>query len=182
MRTITRFGGSVPPDNVFDAWTSHDTERMRAALNAPTNAVDRHHLLLSMVEALYKQRADPSARQELFSIGARHIEELPALVAAQLEHRVLERERLERHHAERAARRGETPTSLPPFDDRLWYYDVPTFLLLVRAHCEIDQYDAAKGIWHQAHRMGYLNDEGLARELEGVEKRRRKNERARQRR
>lgn len=179
IRRITRFGRSVEPDAVFDAWKGRDLMQMRAALALPTNAVDRHYLLASLIGELYKLRADPAIRQELFSIGRTHLDELPSLGAAQLEDRRLQRAQNERVHAERAARRGKTPAPLPPFDDRLWHYGVGTFLLLVRAYCEIEQYDAARQTWHEAHRIGYLDAEGLAIELEGVEKRRRKNERTR---
>lgn len=181
LRRITRFGRAVEPDAVFDAWTGQDLDQMRAVLDDPTNAIDRGALLGTLVNELYRRRADPAMREELFAIGRKHLEELPALAAAQLEDRRVQRQLHERRRAERAAGTGETPSPLPDFDDRLWHYHVSTFLLLVRAYCEIEKYEAAKAIWHDAHRVGYLNADGLEQELEGVEKRRRKNDRARQR-
>ncbi|MGK2899977.1 MAG: hypothetical protein ACSLE9_15055 [Burkholderiaceae bacterium] len=173
-RRITRFGKHVAPDEAFDAWTSNDLPRMLAAVSRPTNQVDRHHLLSNIVRALYLRRAETTRRAELFRFAQLHIAELPSLLEGMREH---ERSRRAKRAADlrlsgklEAARETESCECGDPF--------VETFLLACRAYCEVEQYEEADDVWRAAHAMGYAGDEGLAIELEGVQKRRRKNERA----
>ena len=48
--TVTRKGKTVPADAVFQAWTSGDLDKMLAVVGVPTNEIDRHFLLMSIVD------------------------------------------------------------------------------------------------------------------------------------
>lgn len=175
---VTRFGSNVPADAVFDAWTSHDLDAMRAVIGLRTNAVDRHHLLGVLVGELYKRREDVASREELFEVGHLHLRELPLLAQGLYQDRHQAYLKAKQRLSECAQLSGQPPKEVEPFDDRLWYYSVPTFWMLARAYCEVEQYDAARAVWNEAHRIGYLADASLARELDGIERNRRKKERA----
>lgn len=47
----TRQGQLIRTDAAFDAWTSANMPAMLRALQTPTNPVDRHFLLLTIVQA-----------------------------------------------------------------------------------------------------------------------------------
>jgi hypothetical protein len=68
-------GRLVPADAVFEAWTSGDLGRMLAALQAPTNLIDRHFLLQGIVQAAYKRRSEAAMRQLCRKIGFQHLDE-----------------------------------------------------------------------------------------------------------
>ena len=51
---ITRCGRQLAADEVFEAWTSGELDRMVQALLLPTHPVDRHFLLMGIVEQSYK--------------------------------------------------------------------------------------------------------------------------------
>jgi hypothetical protein len=76
---VHRQGRLVPADEAFLAWTSGDLPRMLAALEVPTNPIDRHHLLQSIVALTYRSRKDSSSRRLCKDIGRRHIREFPSL-------------------------------------------------------------------------------------------------------
>lgn len=76
---VTRNGKSMPADEAFLAWTSGNLPRMLAATACQTNPVDRHYLLLGIVQAAYKQRWNPSMRDLCVKWGRQHLEELPQL-------------------------------------------------------------------------------------------------------
>ncbi|MCA9040705.1 MAG: hypothetical protein KDA65_10190 [Planctomycetaceae bacterium] len=46
-------------DEVFQAWTSGDLEKMLQATENKTNLIDRHYLLLGIVTQTYKKRKEP---------------------------------------------------------------------------------------------------------------------------
>lgn len=171
-RLISRFGQQVEPDAVFDATASGSLDAMRSALQVRTNAVDRHHLLHSMVRALYPLRTVQGGYDELVRIGDLHLREMPVLFAGLLENERKEQAALRAPMASRSS-----PVALPPLSEPELPV-VETFLLLVRAMCEAGDYDGARDVWRAARALDYLTDEGLVAELEGVERRRRKNDRA----
>lgn len=55
---ILRDGKSIPSDEVFNAWTSNDLNKMLSVLDKNTHPVDRHFLLQSIISETYKQRRD----------------------------------------------------------------------------------------------------------------------------
>lgn len=79
---ISRLGKNVPADEVFFAWSSGDLQRMLDAVNLETNPVDRHFLLLHIVEATYKQRHDPKMALTCEEIAEKHVTEFEALAPA----------------------------------------------------------------------------------------------------
>lgn len=151
MATVQRFGKAVEVDEVFKAYTSGSIPKMLAALDMPTNDVDRHHLLQSLVRALYARRAGPKSRGAVLRVGAIHLDEMPSLIRS-----------LRRHAQARSSTRRN--------DDALPH--VETFLLMVRVLCEEGRYDEAAVVWQRAHAVGYLEDDGLANALAAIEKRR----------
>lgn len=167
---ISRFGQQVEPDAVFDATASGSLDAMRSALPVRTNAVDRHYLLHSLVRALYLLRTESGGYDELVRIGLLHLQEMPVLFEG-----LLENERREQAVLRASISRRSSPVALPPVPEPELPV-VETFLLLVRAMCEVGDYDGARDVWRAARTLDYLTDEGLAAELEGVERRRRKNE------
>jgi hypothetical protein len=173
-KTVTRFGKAVPADVVFDAWTSNDLAQMVAAASLQSNAVDRHHLLGSLVAALYQRREADGVRDTLFHYCALHIDELPVLLQSLREHEQLTRAARAEFFRKRgkliAAEETEAVEPMAPVVD--------TFMLACRAHCEIGHYEQADAVWAAAHSMGYIGDDGLEHELAGVQKRKRKTERA----
>jgi hypothetical protein len=67
---------------VFDAWTSGDLNRQLAALDKPSHPVDRHFLLLNIVQTTCKARKDPAMRDLCERIAWVHINEFPQLSEA----------------------------------------------------------------------------------------------------
>jgi hypothetical protein len=77
-----RFGVRVETDAVFEAWAGVDLGAKRAALRVPTNPVDRHHLLQSLVDQLARQAIkQPDLTEELLVVAELHLHELPRLLA-----------------------------------------------------------------------------------------------------
>lgn len=78
-----RGGQLTPMDQVFDAWTSRDLTKMRAALNTRTNLVDRHFLLMTLVDESYKLRKEDMEANELCEkVAEQHLEEFPNIKLA----------------------------------------------------------------------------------------------------
>jgi hypothetical protein len=75
-----REGKMVPTDDAFDAWTSRDLEKMLSAFRNKTNPVDRHFLLMGIVDETYKRRNDPEMRKKCKDIAEIHIKEFPTIV------------------------------------------------------------------------------------------------------
>lgn len=78
----TRFGKSVPVDDAFRAWTSGDLDEMLKALNIKTNLIDRHFLLMGIVDATYKNRSDPRMAQICTEIAETHLSEFTNIAPA----------------------------------------------------------------------------------------------------
>lgn len=74
---VTRGGRSVPADEVFEAWTSGNINRMLDAAQLFTNVVDRHHLLNTLVSEAYKARFDPSMARIVDEYSQVYLAELP---------------------------------------------------------------------------------------------------------
>jgi len=69
-------------DEARKAWTSGDLPRMRKALSLRTSQIARHFLLMSIVDATYKTRANRSARRECERVARMHLEEFEAIAPA----------------------------------------------------------------------------------------------------
>lgn len=83
VRYTMRNGEPVETDAVFDAWTSGDLAQMRAALSEKTNLVDRHFLLMSLVDQSYRHRKDDPELEKLCAeISEQHIQEFPEIKPA----------------------------------------------------------------------------------------------------
>lgn len=83
VRYTMRDGELVETDAVFDAWTSGDIGQMRAALAEKTNLVDRHFLLMSLVDQSYKHRKnDPELEKLCAETSEQHIQEFPEIKPA----------------------------------------------------------------------------------------------------
>lgn len=81
-----RGGQLTPTDQAFDAWTSRDLTKMRAALNTKTNLVDRHFLLMTLVDETYKRRKEDMEAKELCEkVAEQHLEEFPNIKLALVE-------------------------------------------------------------------------------------------------
>jgi hypothetical protein len=63
-----------------------DIERMERAVLLPTNAVDRHYLLATLVSHFYMRRDIKARRASLHHYGALHLAELPTLWPQLLAH------------------------------------------------------------------------------------------------
>src|SRR5690606_4144773 len=82
-RFTIRDGQLTATDEAFDAWTSRDLEKMRAALKTKTNLIDRHFLLMTFVDETYKRRKDdPEAKLVCAKVAEQHINEFPAIKPA----------------------------------------------------------------------------------------------------
>ncbi len=79
---VARLGKLVPADKAFEAWTSGDVTQMLAALDAPTNPIDRHFLLQQLVRKTYQRRSDPTMRRLCVQIGKQHLAVFPSLCPA----------------------------------------------------------------------------------------------------
>jgi hypothetical protein len=83
-RFVLRLGKSIPADAVFDAWTSGDLNRMLSVLNHKTSPIERHFLLLNIVELTYKLRKDSAKRTLCRKVAETHLAEFPSLAPALL--------------------------------------------------------------------------------------------------
>ena len=80
--SVIRMGRPVPADEVFEAWTSGDLNKMLAALPKRTNPIDRHFLLQGIVQATYRRRSDQRMRQICKDVGRQHIAEFKDIAPA----------------------------------------------------------------------------------------------------
>ena len=78
----TRGGKSVPADAVFDAWTSGNLKAMLRALKLRTNLIDRHFLLLGIVEQTYRRRSAPKMAAECARVSEMHLTEFQQIAPA----------------------------------------------------------------------------------------------------
>jgi len=77
-----REGKAVPVDQAFEAWTSGSLPQMLNALGTKTNLVDRHFLLMGIVNETYRLRSDPKMAEKCLEVAQMHIDEFPAIVPA----------------------------------------------------------------------------------------------------
>lgn len=82
QRYVIRMGRSIPGDEVFEAWMSADLDKMLAVIEKPTNPIDRHFLLLGIVQATYKRRKEPELRKLCKGIARKHIAEFKDIAPA----------------------------------------------------------------------------------------------------
>lgn len=82
-RYTARDGELTQTDEAFAAWNTRDLGKMRAALETKTNLVDRHFLLMTIVDETYKLRKEDQGAKDLCAeIAEQHIKELPAIKPA----------------------------------------------------------------------------------------------------
>lgn len=74
------FGELVPVDEAFDAWSAGDLDRMIAALALAKNGVDRHFLLVRIVEMAWHVRAQADRAAQLEAFARLHVIEFPKLM------------------------------------------------------------------------------------------------------
>ncbi|MGA2507016.1 MAG: hypothetical protein ABSF80_06020 [Chitinispirillaceae bacterium] len=55
---------------------------MFSALDTKTNQVDRHFLLMGIVNETYRLRSDPKMAEECLKVAQMHIDEFPAIMPA----------------------------------------------------------------------------------------------------
>lgn len=77
---VLRMGKTVQADSAFLAWTSRDIQAMTAVLDCPTNHIDRHFLLQTLVAETYKKRGEVKMRLLCLTAGNKHLSELPNLI------------------------------------------------------------------------------------------------------
>lgn len=79
---ITREGKQVRTDGVYEAWTSGDLDKMLNAVELETNPIDRHFLLMSIVDETYKHREELEMAEKCLEFGLIHINEFPSIAPA----------------------------------------------------------------------------------------------------
>jgi hypothetical protein len=159
---IQRFGQTVEADAAFFAAAGIDLDAKRSALTFRTNAVDRHHLLASLVELLFRLRNErPDLVGELIETGRLHIAELPTLLPELRRHRELTHARMVADEAARAARLQCKPRPLSPFDPNETFA-IDTFFHLRVVLCELGRFDEARALGRQAVAVGYADECTLA--------------------
>ncbi len=78
----TREGQSMEADESFRAWTSGNLSDMVKALDKKTNLIDRHFLLMSIVDQTYKNRSDSENADLLRKVAEMHLAEFPKIKPA----------------------------------------------------------------------------------------------------
>lgn len=103
-----RFGKAVSPDEAFYASFSGDIRRMLAALEIETNPIDRHFLLLTIVQEAYKERKQGEMASICEDVATLHLKEFPSLIGPLNEHfGMLPRVPTFQHYAALLTERGE---------------------------------------------------------------------------
>lgn len=69
-------------DESFHAWTSGDLARMTSAINQQTNPIDRHFLLMGIVNQTYKDRKNPDMGKLCAEIAEKHLAEFSKIAPA----------------------------------------------------------------------------------------------------
>jgi hypothetical protein len=72
---VLREGRSVEADAAFMAWTDGDLNRMLEALSVPTNPIDRHFLLMGIVNETYRRRQDEEMAARCAEVSELHLRE-----------------------------------------------------------------------------------------------------------
>lgn len=73
---------SRPSDQAREAWLSGDLEGMINALGTKAKLIDRHFLLMGVVDETYRRRSDPAMAQKCQEVAEIHINEFPKISAA----------------------------------------------------------------------------------------------------
>jgi hypothetical protein len=82
-RAWTRRGGQpMAVGLVFEAWTSGDLSRMLGALDTQTNPVDRHFLLMCIVNETYRLRSDFKMAEKCLEVAQMHLDYFPVIAPA----------------------------------------------------------------------------------------------------
>jgi len=79
---VTREGQAMEEDDAFHAWTSGNLDEMVRALETKTNLIDRHFLLMNIVDKAYKNRSDPDSAELLRKVAEMHVSEFPQIKPA----------------------------------------------------------------------------------------------------
>lgn len=79
---VTRQGQSMEADDVFHAWTSGSLGKMVDALESKSNLIDRHFLLMGIVDQTYKNRSDTENAALLQKVAEMHLSEFPTIKPA----------------------------------------------------------------------------------------------------
>ena len=79
---VTRQDLSVEPDDVFQTWTSGTLSEMVKALEKKANLIDRHFLLMGIVDQTYKNRNDPEHAELLRKVAEIHLAEFSKIKPA----------------------------------------------------------------------------------------------------
>jgi len=79
---VTRQGKTAQADGAFRAWTSGNLDDMVSALETKTNLIDRHFLLMGIVDQAYKHRNDPDSAVLLRKVAEMHLSEFPEIKPA----------------------------------------------------------------------------------------------------
>lgn len=115
-------------DEVLEASASGDVQRMLQALDLPAQPIDRHFLLLHLVEATYARRHDDAGmRERCRELAGQHLEEFPGIAQA-----------FQANGSERLPR-------------------VPTFQLLATLLSEDGSYDEAVAVCERALSFGLMD-------------------------
>ncbi len=72
----------MAPDEVFEAWSSGDFDRMLGVLGKKTNPIDRHFLLMSIVDIAYKSRHYSEMAAKCLEIAQLHLSEFSEIAPA----------------------------------------------------------------------------------------------------
>jgi len=67
-------------DDAFHAWTSGSLNQMIKASATKTNLINRHFLLLSIVQATYKLRKEEKYKKLCVQFSETHLEEFPNII------------------------------------------------------------------------------------------------------
>ena len=72
----------VPAEQLKDILKSGDPEKMASALERFSGPLDRHRLLTALVQGVYPQRADGTAREHLYAYGTSYLGEFDRIAPA----------------------------------------------------------------------------------------------------
>lgn len=120
---VSRMGRSVEADESFHAWTSGDLVRMARAINQQTNPIDRHFLLMEIVNQTYKNRKDPDMAKLCVEMAEKHLAEFPNIAPALKKDMggVLPRVTTFQHYATLLSERGDYQRAMEVCEEALRY-------------------------------------------------------------
>jgi len=120
---VSRMGRSVEAGESFHAWTSGDLARMISATNQQTNPIDRHFLLMGIVNQTYKDRKKPDMGKLCAEIAEKHLAEFPNIAPALKKDMGGELPRVTtfQHYATLLTERGEYKRAIEVCEEALRY-------------------------------------------------------------